>query len=120
MDVPPILTQWVSAFLHNRQEHVKMLSTTSPWIHVNDSVPQITKLGVPIFQVMINELKTRNPTPKFMDGTTPYKTKPVVGPGLLQMSLNTVTNWASDNDMSLNATKTKHLQLNFTKIGTHL
>ncbi len=64
---------------------------------------------------MINDLKTRNPTPKFMDDTTPHETKPIVGPGLLQKYLNMVTEWASDNDMSLNATKIKHIPLNFTK-----
>ncbi len=40
-----------------------------------------------------------------MDDTTLHESKPVVGPGLLQKSLNMVTEWASDNDMSLNATK---------------
>ncbi len=50
-----------------------------------------------------------------MDDTTPHETKPIVGPGLLQKYLNMVTEWASDNDMSLNATKIKHIPLNFSK-----
>jgi hypothetical protein len=64
---------------------------------------------------VINDLKTKNPTTKFVDDTTLHETKPVVGSGFLQKSLNMVIEWASDNDMSLNATKTKHLPLNFTK-----
>ena len=115
MDVPPILTQWVATFLHNRQQRVKFGSTTSSWIHMKGGVPQGTKLGCPLFLVMINDLKTKNPTTKFVDDTTLHETKPVVGPGLLQKSLNMVTDWASDNNMSLNATKTKHLPVNFTK-----
>ncbi len=50
---------------------------------------------------------------------TLYETTPAVGLGLLQTSLNKVTEW-ENNDMSLNATKTKHLQLNFTKNGTYM
>ncbi len=50
-----------------------------------------------------------------MDDITLYETKPVVGPGQLQKYLNMVTEWADDNDMSLNATKTKQLTLHFTK-----
>ncbi len=50
-------------------------------------------------------------TPKFMAETTLHETKAVVGPVLLRKFLNMV----NDNDMSLNATKTKHLPLNFTK-----
>ncbi len=114
MDVPPILTQWESAFLHNRQQCGKIGSTISPWIHMNGGVLQGAKLGVPLFWVMINNLKTRNPTS--MDDTTLHKRKPVVGPGLLQMSLNMVIEWANDNDVSLNANKTKHLLLNSTKM----
>ncbi len=78
MDVPPILTQWVSAFLHNIQQHVKIGSTTSSWIHMNVSIPQGTKLHVPLFLVMINDLKTRRPTPEFMDETILHETKPVL------------------------------------------
>ncbi len=82
---------------------------------MNGGVPQGTKLGVPLYLVMINDLKTRNLTPKYMDDTTLHETIPVVGPGLLQKSPNMVTEWANNNDMSFNATKSKHIPLNFTK-----
>ncbi len=106
MDVPPIFTQWVSAFLHNRQQCVIIGSTTSSWIHINGGVPRCTKLGVPIVLVIINDLKTRNPTAKFVDDITLHKTKPVVAPGLHQASLNVVIGWAIDNGKSIHATKT--------------
>ncbi len=72
--------------------------------HSSDQVvSQGTKLGAPLFLVMINDLKTRTPTPKYTDDTTLHGTRPAVGPGLLQTSLNMVAEWANDNDMSLNA-----------------
>jgi hypothetical protein len=121
MDVPPIITRWISAFLHDRQQRVKIGPILSAWLSINGGVPQGTKLGVPLFVSMINDLRTRNPTPKFMDDTTIHETKPVIGPGQLQKSINVVTEWSKDNDMSVNPTKTKHLPLNFTnkKEGTH-
>ncbi len=82
---------------------------------MNGCILQGAKLGVPFFLVIINNLKTKNPTPRFMDNTTLHETKPIVGPNLLQKSLNKVTEWASDNDMSLNDTKTKNLRQNSTK-----
>ncbi len=51
-------------------------------------VLQGTKLGVLLLLVKINDLKTRNPPPKFMDGTTLYESKPIVGRGHLPNSLN--------------------------------
>ena len=82
---------------------------------MNGGIPQGTKLGVPLFICMINDLKTRNPTPKFMDDTTLHETKPIIGPGQLQKSVNMVTDWSKVNDMSVNPPKTKHLPVNFTK-----
>ncbi len=63
---------------------------------MNSDVLQGIMLGVTLFLVMINDLKTRNPTPKFIDDTTIHETKPVVGPGLLQKSLNMVTDWRNE------------------------
>ncbi len=49
MDVPPILTNCISAFLHNIQQWVKIGSVTSSWLQMNGGVLQGTKLGVPLF-----------------------------------------------------------------------
>ncbi len=80
--------------------------------YMNGGIPQGTMLDVSLFPVMIKNLKTRNPTSKFMDDTTLHETTPIFGTDLLQKYLNIVTEWASDNDMSLNATNIKQLPLN--------
>jgi hypothetical protein len=115
MNVPPIITNWIAAFLHNRKQQVKICPVTSSWLQMNGGIPQGMKLGVPLFICMINDLKTRNPTSKFMDDTTLHETKPIIGPGQLQKSINMVTDWSKVNDMSVNPSKTKHLPVNFTK-----
>ncbi len=43
---------------------------------MNGVVPQGSKLGIPLFLVIINKLMTRNPTPKFMDNTPLHETRP--------------------------------------------
>ncbi len=115
MDVPPIHTIWISAFLHNRQRRVQIGPVTSSWLQMNGGVLQGTKLGVPLFVIMINELKTRNATPTFMDDTTRHETKPLIGPCLLQKSINMDIDWSGNNDMQVNPTKTKYLHVNFSK-----
>ncbi len=114
MNVPPILTQWVTAFLTNRQQRVKIGPTTSSWLHINGGVPQGTKLGPLLFLVMINDLHPVNSTTKFIDDTTLHEVKPLIGPGQLQHSIDTVIEWSKANDMNLNPTKTKQLSINFS------
>ncbi len=106
MGVPNLLTNWVSVFLKNRQQRVKIGSITSPWLTVNGGVPQGTKLGPLLFLVMINDLQPASPTVKFMDDTSTYEIKPVIGPGMLQSGLDTVDSWTDKNYMNLNAKKT--------------
>ena len=114
MNVPPILTQWVTAFLTDRQQRVKIGPTTSTWLHINGGVPQGTKLGPLLFLVMINDLRPTNSTTKFIDDTTLHEVKPIIGPGQLQKSIDTVIEWSQANDMNLNPTKTKQLSINFS------
>ena len=114
MEVPQFLVNWVSSFLHDRYQRVKIGNITSPWLHINGGVPQGTKLGPLLFLVMINDLKPPNPTTKFVDDTTVYEIKPLTGPGTLQQSLNIIQEWSHDNDMRLNPSKTKQLSLNFS------
>jgi hypothetical protein len=57
MNVPPIITNWIAAFLHNRKQRVKIGPITSSWLQMNGGVPQGLKLGVALFICMINDLK---------------------------------------------------------------
>ena len=45
--VPPMLLQWVQAFLYHRKQRVKVDRSFSEWVEINGGVPQGTKLGSP-------------------------------------------------------------------------
>ena len=52
------IARWVSDFLMNRQQRVKLSrDCSSEWGHVPADVPQGTKLGPCLFLLMINNLK---------------------------------------------------------------
>ncbi len=50
-----------------------------------------------------------------IDDTILHETKPLIGPGLLQKSINMVIDWSGNNYMQVNPTKRKHLPVNFSK-----
>ena len=114
MGVPQFLLNWVTAFLHDRKQRVKISNICSPWVTVNGGVPQGTKIAVLLFVVMINDLHTDEDNVKFMDDTTMYEVRQTIGPNHIQQGLNKVANWSKDNDMDVNTRKTKHLPINFT------
>ena len=115
MGVPIILLQWIHAFLYHRQQRVKIGSHISDWCFLNGGVPQGTKLAILLFLVMINDLKLICPTIKFVDNVTTTEGKPIIGPNAMGGALNEVHDWSKLNDMNANPSKTKRLQVCFTR-----
>ena len=70
LNIRPAITNWVSAFLPNRMQAVRIVGVLSDRKHPNDGIPQGTKLGVILFSVMTNELLTEwTLRTKFVDDT---------------------------------------------------
>ena len=58
LQVHPALLAWISAFLFNRRQAVRIENVLSQWKTLKGGIPQGTKLGVVLFMVMTNSLLT--------------------------------------------------------------
>ena len=116
-NVPPVLLNWCASFLQNRQQRVKLGKFKSTWKTTNAGVPQGTKLGPLFFLVMVNDLTTAFPLYKFVDDCTVSEVVSLT-PGStsnLQREIDDIARWTSNNNMKLNAKKTKEFIVTFAK-----
>ena len=54
MEVPPIIIKWISNFLTEREQRVRIGPYVSEWQRIYGGVPQGTVLGPILFLVMVN------------------------------------------------------------------
>ena len=104
-----ICVDWQKAFLTRRTQRVKLADTTSDWTEMAGGVPQGTLSGPENFLNMIDDLHTDVDDVKFVDDVTLYEVCNTHSQNKLSNAVNDVQVWATDNNMSLNASKTKEL-----------
>ena len=104
-------------FLTNRRQRIKIGATgvNSEWAQMNGGVPQGTLSGPEDFLHMIDDFETCLEDIKFVDDTTIFEIVPISEPSKLQEAANEAVTWASHNNMSLNASKTKEIIVYYGK-----
>ncbi len=120
LGVPPFLLKWISSFLSNRLQRVKVGNSLSEWGTLNGGVPQGTKLGPVLFLCMINDLKLDIPTIKYVDDTSVTKCSSDRSDKSMQLAADSAAAWSTSNNMQLNAKKTKELVIDFSQADSEL
>jgi hypothetical protein len=110
LNLPISVTRWISSFLSERQQVVKIIGRVSDPLPVNQGVVQGSALGPTLFSIMISDLKpisSANGLVKFADDLT------LLVPQHSEVDLldefNAIKNWVATNNLKINLTKTKEL-----------
>ena len=120
MGLPAYLVRWMAAFLIDRQQSVKIGDTVSSIGYPNGGVPQGTLCGPKNCLVQINDLQAPCPMFKYVDDSTVFDVCNNSSVPMLQESADIITDWSRNNDMRINATKTKEMVICFCRNDNHV
>ena len=105
------LLSWISSYLSNRKQSVKINGVLSREITVTSGVPQGSHLGPLLFLIFINDLATLLKDCQFLLYADDLKIfRKVTSTNdclLLQSEINKLTDWCKNNKMELNISKCK-------------
>ena len=115
----PSLTKWISNFLSERTQRVKIGDSFSDWTHTHAGVPQGTKRRPILFLIMINDLASSIPLNLdhwiFVDDLTTSETVFRLEHPKMQPNIINLENWSESNYMKLNPKKCKEICVCFLK-----
>ena len=114
LEVSEIILCWISAFLLDRMQAVRVGGTIFKWNTLRDGIPKGTKLGVVLFAVMTNSLLVDCHLRIFVDDTSAVEVLPRNSISLLNMAVSSIHNFAVTHNMKLNQGKCKEI-INFMK-----
>jgi hypothetical protein len=99
LNVHPVLTRWIKAFLTNRQQCVKVDCHESSWKTANGGLPQGTCL---LLSWLTHYKKYWNGRLKFVDDTTALEVVPRCSPSVLPLVVEKISKFLSARGMELN------------------
>ena len=115
----PSIINWISNFLSERTQRVKIGDSFSDWTHTHADVPQGTKLGPILFLIMVNDLASSSPLNLdhwiFVDDLTTSETVFRLEHPKMQPNIINLKNWSESSYMKLNPKKCKEMCVCFLK-----
>ena len=114
LKVHSVIVRWVSAFLTDRPQRVRIAGSLSSPVFPHGGIPQGTKLAPLLFAILVNRLVASwHCRAKYVDDTTVLEVVPRCSPSYLQLIVNDISEFAAERGMRLNPKKCKELRLNF-------
>jgi len=100
------MISWLSTFLYNRQQRVKIADVMSDWLILRGGIPQGSWLGPLIFLLLIDDLKLPLLTHKYVDDTTVSEILAHGEDRRMHLVLGEIEAWSETNYMNINCKKT--------------
>ena len=121
LDVHSTLLTWISAFLTNQQQAVRIGGNLSDWKTLKGGVPQGTKPGVILFKVktikLLSDWRLRI---KFVDDASALEIIPRNSISFLNTAISDVHHFAVAHNMKLNPIKCKEMFIKFLRNSNFL
>ena len=112
LNAPKELVLWISSYLENRSQCVKLFNSKSDWFHASSGVPQGSTLAPFLFAVVINSLKPKlnnSMIIKFADDIAVLHFVRHNSDDNLSEEFKHISRWSVEHGLQLNPAKTKLL-----------
>ena len=109
------IINWLRDYLSDREQRVKLGSSVSTCLKINDAVPQGSWLGPLYFIVYMNDIEPQDGTltHKYIDYITISESISCSNVSVLQTAVDKVKDWSDKNNMKLNESKSKEMLISF-------
>ena len=106
--------RWITAFLANRNQMVRLGVAHSPPIWLNGGTPQETKLAPLLFCIFFNRMASNcTSRVKYVDDVTVMEFVPRLSPSYLNCTVSEIYLFASSRGMVHNCKKSKEVCISF-------
>jgi len=109
--VPSFIVRWMTSFLCERQQRVKISGFVSGWVTLRGGMSQGSWLGPLIFIILVDDLRPQLLTYKFVDETTLSETITKGSTSEMQRTVDELVKWSQLNCLNINSNKTKEMVL---------
>ena len=107
--VPDVIVRWLTSFLCERQQRVKICDIFSDWVTLRGGMSQGTWLGPLTFTILIDDLRPGLRIHKYVDVTTVTEIIEKGSVSEMQNTTATLVEWSELNSMNINIRKTKEM-----------